>query len=58
MKSILRIVGVLGLLVAALAFYSMGMKTGAFFFILLGLICEAGFWLGLFPFKRKKTSSL
>jgi hypothetical protein len=51
-------VGVLGLLVAALAFYSMGMKTGAFFFILLGFICEAGFWLGLFPLKRKKTSSL
>jgi len=58
MKAILRVVGVLGLLVAALAFYSMGMKTGAFFFILIGFICEAGFWLGLFPLKRKKTRTL
>jgi hypothetical protein len=57
MKALGRVVIVLTLLFAALSFFSMGMKTGAFIFILLGIICEAGFWFGLFPLKRKTVNS-
>jgi hypothetical protein len=57
MKALGRLALILVMLFAALFFYSMGMKSGAFLFILLGFLCEAGFWLGIFPLKRNKTSS-
>ncbi len=57
MKTFLRFVLVFIMLLAAMACYSKGFETGAFIFILLGIGFEAGFWFGLFPPKKRSSSS-
>lgn len=54
MKIILRLVIVLALLAAAIASYSAGISSGVFIFIVLGFLFESGFWIGLFPRKRRR----
>ncbi len=57
MRVLVRIAILIALLFAALTFYSIGMKSGAFVFVLIGFLCESGFWFGVFPMKRKATSN-
>ncbi|MEQ3640889.1 MULTISPECIES: hypothetical protein [Alteromonas] len=54
MPPFIRITIALLFLFAALFSYSMGFETGLFALVVLGFIFEAGFWLGLFPIKRRK----
>jgi hypothetical protein len=54
MPPFIRITIALLFLFAALCSYSMGFETGLFALVVLGFIFEAGFWLGLFPIKRRK----
>ncbi len=55
MKTLYRYLILLVLLIAAIAAYSAGSRTGMFAFIILGFALEAAFWLRLFPIKRKGT---
>ncbi|WP_162558422.1 hypothetical protein [Saliniradius amylolyticus] len=54
MKRLYRYLILLALLIAAISAYSVGSQTGMFVFIILGFILEAGFWLGLFPVRRRR----
>lgn len=56
MKVTIRIVLAFLLIIGALASYSFGHSSGMFVFIVLGLALEFGFWLNLFPIKRKKSA--
>ncbi|QUX96231.1 hypothetical protein C0J08_12870 [Marinomonas sp. CT5] len=56
MKGIYRIFIALVLIVAAIASYGMGIHSGVFLFIILGIVLEGAFWFGLFPIKRQKIS--
>ncbi|WP_421134420.1 hypothetical protein [Alteromonas sp. A079] len=53
MKTLLRYLVIFALLLGAIAAYSAGNSTGMFIFVLVGFLLEGGFWLGLFPMKRK-----
>ena len=56
MKGIYRILIALALLVAAITSYSMGIQSGVFLFIILGLVLEGAFWFRLFSIKRRKEA--
>jgi hypothetical protein len=56
MKTFLRFLLALVFLAIAIACYSRGFASGAFVFVLLGIVFEAAFWLRLFPMKRRKAS--
>ncbi|GAB3020624.1 hypothetical protein [Bowmanella dokdonensis] len=53
MKQFYRWILVFVFLAAALASYSAGSSTGVFMFVILGFLFECGFWLKLFPAKKK-----
>lgn len=53
MKGIYRILIALVLLIAAIASYSMGIQSGVFLFIILGLVLEGAFWFGMFSAKKR-----
>lgn len=56
MKTLLRFVLAVVFLAIAIACYSRGFASGAFVFVLLGIVFEAAFWLRLFPIKRSQKS--
>ena len=56
MKTFLRCLLALVFLAIAIACYSRGFASGAFVFVLLGIVFEAAFWLRLFPMKRSQKS--
>ena len=56
MKGIYRILIALVFLIAAIASYSMGIQSGVFLFIILGLVLEGAFWFGLFSIKSRKEA--
>ena len=51
MKTIYRALSIIGLLLAALLCYGYGFSQGAVLFVVLGMLLELGFWLGLFSNK-------
>jgi hypothetical protein len=55
MKLLYRWILVFVFLVAALASYSAGSSTGVFLFVILGFLFECGFWVKLFPTKKKSN---
>ena len=59
MKTFLRCLLALVFLAIAIAIacYSRGFASGAFVFVLLGIVFEAAFWLRLFPIKRRSESA-
>ena len=56
MNAVYRVLIALVLLVAAIASYSMGIQSGVFLFIILGLVLEGAFWFGLFSTKRRNEA--
>lgn len=56
MNGVYRIIIALFLLVAAIASYSMGIQSGVFLFIILGLVLEGAFWFGMFSAKRRNEA--
>ncbi|WP_210561777.1 hypothetical protein [Psychrosphaera aestuarii] len=54
MKFLRRCLVPLLLLIAAIAFYRMGIVAGALAFIVIGFFFELAFWSKLFPRKKKK----
>lgn len=56
MNGVYRILIALFLLVAAIASYSMGIQSGVFLFIILGLVLEGAFWFGMFSAKRRNEA--
>lgn len=50
-----RIALILFFLVAAIVCYAIGLPAGSVVFVLLGLIFEGLFWLGIFSRKKKST---
>lgn len=57
MKTLYRWILLMALICAALGFYSYGSVTGAFVFIMLGLLFEAAFWFKLFKPNGKGESA-
>lgn len=49
-----RIAILIGLLVAALVCYGIGMQLGALIFVIIGALLECGFWLRLFKTDSNK----
>ncbi|WP_445429031.1 hypothetical protein [Alishewanella sp. HL-SH05] len=51
MKTLYRTLMIIGLLLAALICYGYGFSSGTVIFVMLGMVLELGFWLGLFSNK-------
>ncbi len=55
MKTLHKWIILVGLLFAALVSYSYGFSQGATFFIVVGVVLELTFWIGIFGKKRQSN---